>query len=120
MFSTESFATIRLSVESVADSKAWYEKFFSCGHIEEAENFASFKIAGASLDIVKADAKSPISKGGSVGYWLVSDIDNAIQHAISLGGKIYRGPLRVEEVNRVIVQIEDPFGNVIGLEGKFV
>lgn len=116
-FNVESFATIRLSVASVSKSTAWYQEFFSCAPFEDDERFASFKIAGLALDIVLADEKSPISKGGSVGYWLVDDVDLAVDRAISLGAKVYRGPLRVEEIERTIVQLEDPFGNVIGLEG---
>lgn len=67
---------------------------------------------------IRADEKSPVSKGGSVGYWLVEDFEASIQHAIELGAKIYRGPLTVSEIGRVIVQLEDPFGNVIGFEGN--
>jgi predicted enzyme related to lactoylglutathione lyase len=40
-------------------------------------------------------------------------------HVHELGGKIYRGPLRIEDARRTIAQIQDPFGNVIGLEAEF-
>jgi predicted enzyme related to lactoylglutathione lyase len=42
-----------------------------------------------------------------------------VGRAIELGGEIYRGPLRVEEVRRTIVQIKDPMGNIIGFEAEF-
>jgi predicted enzyme related to lactoylglutathione lyase len=54
-----------------------------------------------------------------VGYWLVDDLEAAISAAIKLGGKVYRGPLKVDEVQRTIVQIVDPYGGVIGLEAEY-
>lgn len=117
-FRVEGFATMRMSVEDVARSRDWYKAFWQLTPLEDFENFVSFKMEGSHFDIVLADAKSPVSHGGCVGYWLVDNLENAINHALKLGGKIYRGPLRVDEVQRTIVQIEDPFGNVFGLEGK--
>lgn len=118
-FSLKGFATIRLCVSDVARSRDWYKSFFGADPVEDLENFASFQLGGTLLDISLADAKSPLSTGGSVGYWLVDNLESAIARATELGGKVYRGPLRVEEVKRTIVQIQDPFGNVIGLEAEF-
>jgi predicted enzyme related to lactoylglutathione lyase len=115
----KSFVTIRMSVENVARSRDWYSAFFGCAPIDDLEQFVSFRIQQTNLDITLADDKSPFSPGGSVGYWLVAGLDEAINHAVRLGGRIYRGPLRVEEVQRTIVQIQDPFGNVFGLEANF-
>ncbi|MEK7355448.1 MAG: VOC family protein [Bdellovibrionota bacterium] len=117
-FGVSEFATIRLCVADVKQSKNWYAEFFGTQPVEDLENFVSFKIAGTCLDLAVADEKSPLSKGGSVGYWLVDDFEAAITYAIELGGKVYRGPLKVPEVRRIIAQIEDPYGNVVGIEGK--
>ena len=87
--------------------------------VEDLENFVSFNIAQTCFDISVADEKSPRSYGGSVGYWLVDDIEKAISAAIELGGKVYRGPLRIDEIQRTIAQIVDPYGNVIGLEAEY-
>ena len=111
-------ATIRISVTDVKQSTAWYQKLFDCCPTHESENFASFQMAGICLDIVRADDKSPVSKGGSVGYWSVDSFDQALLHATALGAKVYRGPLKVPEINRIIAQMEDPFGNVTGFEGR--
>jgi predicted enzyme related to lactoylglutathione lyase len=113
------FATIRICSPDVARSRDWYRHLFEIEPIEDIENFVSFKINGTCLDIGLADSKSPVSTGGSVGYWLVDNLDQTIARAIELGGSVYRGPLRVEEVNRTIVQIKDPLGNVIGFEASF-
>lgn len=118
-FSLKGFATIRIMVSDVAASRDWYRSFFGKEPVEDEPGFASFKLDGAHLDLVQADGKNPLSKGGSVGYWHVSDLDAALARAKELGGELYRGPLRVEEIQRNIAQIQDPFGNVIGLEAEF-
>jgi RimJ/RimL family protein N-acetyltransferase/predicted enzyme related to lactoylglutathione lyase len=112
----QSFATIRLSTNDFAKSRKWYIDFLGQNPIEDIENFASFRIQGVSLDISAADAKSPSSTGGSVGYWLVSELQPVIERALKRGATIYRGPLEVVELSRTIVQIKDPCGNVIGFE----
>ena len=118
-FQIKSLATIRIFVNNVQESKNWYQSLFGQKPIEEIENFVSFKISNVCFDISLADSKSPFSSGGSVGYWLIDDIDKLLERVEKIGGKIYRGPLRVEEVQRIIVQIQDPFGNVIGFEAPF-
>lgn len=118
-FKVKNFATIRLSVEDVKKSRDWYKSFFGMNPVEDLENFVSFKIAQTSFDIALADPKSPLSTGGSVGYWLVDNLDAAVAHAIELGATVYRGPLRVDEAQRTIVQLLDPQGNVLGLEAEY-
>lgn len=118
-FQIENFATIRFSVADIRASREWYRSFFGVEPIEVLEDFASFRIGGIILDLALADEKSPLSRGGSVGYWLVDDLPKAIAKAQELGGKVYRGPLRVDEVQRTIVQIIDPHGNVFGLEAEY-
>lgn len=118
-FQIKSFATIRISVTNVAESKNWYQSLFGQKPIEEIEDFVSFKINNVCFDISLADSKSPFSPGGSVGYWLIDNMDELLKHVEKIGGKVYRGPLRVDEIQRTIVQIQDPFGNVIGFESAF-
>lgn len=118
-FKIKNFATIRIFTDDVPRARDWYKKFLGISPVEDLENFVSFKINGTCFDISLADSKSPASAGGSVGYWLVDNLANMIERAIELGGQVYRGPLRVEEVKRTIVQIKDPVGNVIGFEEDF-
>jgi len=118
-FRTKKFITIRLFVADVSKSRDWYRSFFGIEPIEDQENFVSFKIANTCFDISLADEKSPVSRGGTVGYWLVDDLEGAIEHAVGLGAQVYRGPLPVNEVQRTIVQILEPHGSVFGLEAEF-
>lgn len=118
-FQVKNFSTIRLCVSDIKKCRDWYIDFFGVEPFEDLENFVSFKIGQTSFDISLADEKSPVSVGGSVGYWLVNDLDEAIEKAKNLGGKVYRGPLRVDEAQKTIVQIINPYGNVIGLEAEY-
>ena len=115
-FQIKSFATIRLSVANVSESRDWYKQLFEIEPIEDNENFVSFKIQNICFDLCLADEKSPLSTGGSVGYWYVDNFENLLERAHQLGGLIYRGPLNIVEIQRTIVQIQDPFGCIIGFE----
>ena len=113
-----SFITALHFVNSISESKAWYTDFLEMSVYEEDERFVSFKIGASFLNLHLADEKSPVSSGGCVAYWLTEDLQAAIKKAESLGGKVYRGPLDVKETGRVICQIQDPYGNVFGLESE--
>ena len=117
-FSIKSFATIRLSVSKVSECRDWYKQLFEVEPIEDIENFVSFKLQNVCFDLCLADEKSPISTGGSVGYWYVDSIESLLDKVLHLGGSIYRGPMNVPEIQRTIVQIQDPFGNIIGFEAS--
>lgn len=118
-FKIESFITLRITVTDVGRSRDWYKQLFNQEPYEDLEDFVSFKINGNFIDLCLADDKSPVSTGGSVGYWLVNDLDSLLSRVEQIGGKIYRGPLRVNETQRTILQVQDPFGNVIGFEAPF-
>jgi predicted enzyme related to lactoylglutathione lyase len=115
-FEIREFTTIRLLSNEVSKSRDWYKSLFNQDPIEDTENFVSFKISGICFDITTPDAKNPFSCGGSIGYWLVDDIEQVLTKVKEIGGDLYRGPLKVKETNRIIMQIKDPFGNIIGFE----
>lgn len=115
-FEMKEFTTIRIIANEVLKSRDWYKSLFNQDPIEDKENFVSFKIAGVFFEITYPDAKNPFSSGGSIGYWLVDDIEQVITKVKEIGGDLYRGPLKVKETNRIIMQIKDLFGNVIGFE----
>lgn len=107
---------MRISVSDVSLTTRWIESFFGVSPIERSLIFSSFKLGGAILDIVAADEKSPAGHKGCVGYWLIDDLDEALQAAVSQGAIVYRGPLEVLEVKRRIAQIQIPGGVILGLE----
>jgi ribosomal-protein-serine acetyltransferase len=101
----------------VAQSKKWYEKVLGLSPVVDIENYAEFRVAGSGLCLHPADSKSPLSTGGSVGYWRVLDFQKAVDYFKAHGAVVYRGPLDIGNSN-FICQVRDPFGNVIGLTGR--
>nr|WP_270049283.1 VOC family protein [Ignatzschineria rhizosphaerae] len=109
---------VLIHVQNVQEGLKWYKKAFPMA--EEiylpAFDFTLLSIGTFSIEIVQADAKVGQGKCGSVLYWLVEDFDQAIEHFERLGAKLYRGPMMLDQGMRMC-QVEDPFGNLIGLKG---
>ncbi|WP_409478347.1 VOC family protein [Pseudobdellovibrio sp. HCB154] len=116
IFQIKNFSTLRIFSHDLRKSRDWYIQFLGQLPIEDLENFVSFQIGNTKLDITVPDQKNPFSTGGSIGYWLVDDVNLVLKKTEQLGGKLYRGPLKVPEIQRQILQIQDPFGNVLGFE----
>lgn len=112
----KSLSTVLIFVIDIKQSRDWYCNFLDLIPVEDYHNFVSFQIGTTFLNLHLADTLSPISTGGSVAYWVVDNLDVAIQKAINLNGRLYRGPLKVKEISGTMAQIIDPFGNVFGLE----
>ena len=83
------------------------------------DNFGLIKIGENELCFHLADDKSPVTTGGSVSYWHVNDLLDVVDLFVENGGVIYRGPIEIPENDEGICQIKDPFGNVIGIQGKY-
>lgn len=102
----------------VAKSTLWYIKVFGKDPTIATPHYSEFRIGTSQCGfaIHPADAKSPLSPGGSVAYWRVTDFDRTLTHLLSHGATLYRGPLAIEH-GRKICQIKDPGGGVMGLVG---
>lgn len=106
----------------VNDVKAglnWYKKAFPESrtvYVEEFD-FTILDINGFLLEIVQADEKVASGKFGTVMYWSVAKLEHAIDYLESLGAVLYRGPIAIED-GLGMCQLEDPFGNLIGLRGN--
>jgi predicted enzyme related to lactoylglutathione lyase len=110
---------VYLFVSDIRKSSAWYSKVLGIPLSIDEENFGLINIGGSELCFHQADEKSPVSLGGSVGYWQVDDLLHTAQLFEKHDGKIYRGPISIPNLDQGICQIKDPFGNVIGLQGKY-
>ncbi|MBK7890321.1 MAG: VOC family protein [Bdellovibrionales bacterium] len=115
-FKVTGIATIRLLSRDLKKSREFYRSLFDTEPVEDSDSFASFRLGNSHFDIAIADAKNPVSQGGSVGYWFVDDLGAMLKRASELGASIYRGPLPVPEIQRTIVQIQDPCGGIVGFE----
>ncbi|KTC42826.1 hypothetical protein AO265_38260 [Pseudomonas sp. ABAC61] len=94
----------------------WYAQAFPDARriVHEPDDFGHLQLAGLSLEIVPCDAKVDQGPAGSVVYWRVQDLPAEVRRLSALGGRLYRGPMAIEGGER-ICQVQDPWGNCIGL-----
>ena len=111
-----SVSSLLMFVTSVEQSADWYGKALERAPIQVDERFALFRIGVQELGLHLADMKSPLSTGGTVPYWWVDNFNGCVDHFVSLGATVYRGPIDIPNRRR-ICQLLDPFGNVLGIEG---
>lgn len=94
----------------------WYAAAFpEARRIRHApDDFGHLQLNGVALEIVNADGKVRSGAAGSVVYWRTPDIRQAIVRLTENGATLYRGPMSLEG-GEWIAQVQDPWGNCIGL-----
>lgn len=109
---------ILIHVPDVSMGLDWYQRAFSNAVAQYLPDFdfTLLHINDFTLEIVQADEKVGAGKKGTVLYWAVESLDEAIAHLTHLGAKLYRGPMLIDNDLRMC-QLSDPFGNLIGLKG---
>ncbi|MDR6432757.1 VOC family protein [Brucella pseudogrignonensis] len=111
-------SAVLIHVSDVDAAIEWYRKAFPQAVLKhlEAYDFSYLQIGDVDLEIVPADEKVSSGAAGSVIYWHVDNFDESLAHLIAIGGKLYRGPLDIQD-NMRMCQVKDPWGNCIGLRG---
>ncbi len=109
---------VLVHVPDMAKGLEWYQKAFpdAIPTYHPEFDFTVLNLNGFSLEIVQADTKVGTGKKGTVIYWSVSSLSMALAHFESIGAFLYRGPMEIEN-ELYMCQVEDPFGNLIGLRG---
>jgi len=118
--SAEPVAAVMVHVSNVEEALGWYQQAFPAAVRcrTEATNFEFLSIGSVQLELVPADEKVSSGPSGSVVYWFVPDLQAALQHLQDVGAKLYRGPMAIED-HLGMCQVQDPWGNCIGLRGPF-
>ena len=111
-------SAILVHVPDVAKGLEWYKKAFpeAVPIYHPDFDFTVLDLNGFSLEIFQADEKVGTGKNGTVIYWSVGNLYVALAHFEALGAYLYRGPMAIEN-GLSMCQVEDPFGNLIGLRG---
>ncbi len=101
-----------------AQGLAWYEQAFSNAIRQriEGQAFEYLQVGDVRIEVVNTDQKVASGPAGTVVYWKVENITQALAHLQSLGAKLYRGPMAIEDTHSMC-QVQDPWGNCIGLRG---
>jgi predicted enzyme related to lactoylglutathione lyase len=92
-------------------AKAWYARVFGTEPYFDQPFYVGFAVAGFELGIV------PDGQPGTAGtkvYWGVDDIDAETARVLELGASTHSPIQDVGDGIRV-VELADPFGNVLGL-----
>ncbi|MGE4055240.1 MAG: VOC family protein [Vicinamibacterales bacterium] len=106
--------TVIYHVTDVARAKAWYARAFQQNPYFDQPFYVGFDIAGYELGLNPSQSVVTSGRGGSVAYWRVPAIDDAIRHFVAEGADLVTPAQDVGEGIKVAT-VADPFGNLIGL-----
>ena len=107
-------ATVIYRVTDIAQAKAWYAAAFQQAPYFDQPFYVGFNIGGYELGLDPDSGGSKPGPGGSVAYWRVDRLDDALRHFVGAGATVTAPAQDVGEQIRVAA-VSDPFGNVIGL-----
>jgi predicted enzyme related to lactoylglutathione lyase len=107
-------ATVIYHVRDIDRAKAWYAAAFQQAPYFDQPFYVGFNIGGYELGLDPNPKGSEPGPGGTVAYWRVDRIDDAIRQFVAAGATLLRAAEDVGEGIKV-ASVTDPFGNVIGL-----
>ncbi|MGY4827294.1 VOC family protein [Sphaerotilaceae bacterium SBD11-9] len=111
-------AAVMVHVASLAEALAWYERAFPHARRQRVSHpaFEFLVVGDVQLEFVLADHKVSAGAAGTVVYWAVPEFEAALAHFQRIGARLYRGPMQIEG-GQAMCQVQDPWGNCIGLRG---
>jgi predicted enzyme related to lactoylglutathione lyase len=107
-------ATVIYRVPDLDRAKAWYAAAFQQQPYFDQPFYVGFSVGGYELGLDPGDSQTGAGPGGSVAYWRVSALDEAIRHFVGTGAAMVAPPQDVGDGIKVAT-VADPFGNLIGL-----
>ena len=105
--------TICYHVEDLPKAKAWYISFTGINPYFDHPFYVGFDINGFELGL-DPDMSQVAAGNHTCSYWQVSNLQETIDKAISLGATLF-SPVTQVGPNMYVAVVEDPFGNHIGL-----
>ncbi len=106
--------TVIYHVPDLNRAKAWYAAAFGQPPYFDQPFYVGFNIGGYELGLDPDPGAGQSGAGGSVAYWRVDAIDDAVRHFVRAGGTVSSSVQDVGEGIKV-AKVADPFGNIIGL-----
>jgi predicted enzyme related to lactoylglutathione lyase len=107
-------ATVIYHVTDLDRAKAWYSRAFQQAPYFDQPFYVGFNIAGYELGLDPHGSAGASGPGGSVAYWRVLDIQEALRHFASVGASVAAAAQDVGDGIKVAT-VTDPFGNLVGL-----
>jgi predicted enzyme related to lactoylglutathione lyase len=107
-------ATVIYHVPDIQRAKTWYANAFQQAPYFDEPFYVGFNIAGYELGLDPNQSVAASGRGGTVAYWRVPDIADAVRHFAAAGAAV------VQEAQDVgggikVATVSDPFGNLVGL-----
>ena len=107
-------ATVIYHVSNIDRAKAWYAAAFQQAPYFDQPFYVGFNIGGYELGLDPNPGGTPPGPGGTVAYWRVASIDDAMRQFVAAGATLQQAAHDVGEGIKV-GSVADPFGNIIGL-----
>lgn len=103
--------TVVYPVPDLAKAREWYAQVFERRPYFDQPFYVGFNVGGFELGLLPDGQPGP---QGCVAYWGVDDIEKEVARIVALGATHDKPIEDVGEGIRV-VDLRDPFGNLIGL-----
>lgn len=104
--------TVIYAAPDLAKAKDWYANAFGIDPYFDEPFYVGFNVGGYELGL-DPNAQH-VGPGGSVAWWGVASIDEAMEHLKSVGGEIAEAAHDVGGGIKVGT-VRDPFGNIVGI-----
>lgn len=108
---------LRTAIYHVPDlqrAKQWYAEAFGVQPYFDQPFYVGFNVGGYELGLDPNPTAGRPGPGGSVAYWGVKNVEDAVAHFARVGATVRSQVQDVGEGIRVAT-VADPFGNLIGL-----
>ena len=106
--------TVIYKVTDLDRAKTWYSAAFQQAPYFDQPFYVGFNVAGYELGLDPDHTSGKSGAGGSVAYWRVAAIEDAVRHFVNAGARIVAPATQVGDGIKVAT-VADPFGNEIGL-----
>lgn len=112
-------SAVMIHVADVAQALSWYQTAFPNATRRKINDpdFEFLELEGLRIELVPADCKVSAGPAGTVVYWWVPNFAESLDRLESIGASLYRGPMLIEDGMKMC-QVQDPWGNCIGIRGK--
>jgi len=110
----QGLGTVIYRVTDLDRAKAWYARAFQQAPYFDQPFYVGFSIGGYELGLDPDPSGRKTGPGGSVAYWRVPTINDAVRHFVACGATLVAPAQEVGEGIKVAT-VSDPFGNLIGL-----
>ena len=107
-------ATVIYHVPDLDRAKAWYAKAFNQQPYFDQPFYVGFNIGGYELGLNPDQSVASAGRGGTLAYWRVVKIEDAIDQFVRSGANVVSPAEEVGDGIKVAT-VADPFGNLIGL-----